>query len=142
MDSKQEDEDAGGAAALMLQVGRVQKMARSDPDSLPLNKEAAAVLSKATELFLAKFGRLALQNMSVQHKQMDYSHVALAVKEWSEVQSLLQDIVPMKVKAGDVLSKIVSTVPSNQLSATNCEAENAISHQQDPNENPSEKNTI
>jgi hypothetical protein len=32
----------------MLQVGRVQKMARSEPENLPLNKEAAAVLTKAT----------------------------------------------------------------------------------------------
>ncbi|KAG1670995.1 hypothetical protein FOA52_014385 [Chlamydomonas sp. UWO 241] len=73
---------------------------------IPMTQEAAAVLTKATELFLAHLGQSAHANAGGEESSaVVYDNIAAAVEGWEAANDCLKDIVPQKVSGTEALAR-------------------------------------
>jgi DNA polymerase epsilon subunit 4 len=82
---------------LTLPLARVKKLVKMDPDVKQITQNAAKVLTKATELFVAYLVRKAHER-TVQEKRkiIQYQDCAMAVQQYDTLEFLF-DVVPHKV---------------------------------------------
>lgn len=102
-EEKEEVEQSASGVSLILSINRVETIAKEASDGQAFDKEALAILTKATELFLATLG----SHVKAETSAWAYDEVATAVHEWEPSRDMLgeSNIVPLKVKVSDLISK-------------------------------------
>ena len=101
-EGKEVDQSASGMA-LILPSSKVETIAKEASDGTGFDKEAIAVLTKATELFMASLGA----QVKADGNSWSYNEVAKAVHEWEPSKDMLGDsqLVPLKVKVLDLIAQ-------------------------------------
>ena len=103
-DAGKEAEHVASGVALILPTARVETIAvKEASEGQAFDKDAIAVLTKATELFLATLGSQVKADGS---STWSYNDVAKAVHEWELSKDMLgeSNLVPLKVKASDLIA--------------------------------------
>jgi hypothetical protein len=102
-DAGKEAGHVASGVALILPTARVETIAAKEAsEGQAFDKDAIAVLTKATELFLATLG----SQVKADGSTWSYNDVAKAVHEWELSKDMLgeSNLVPLKVKASDLIA--------------------------------------